>query len=112
LHTDVGKFCHVHIPTKSLNINSPILSSIQAVILSKKHHMKPFSTPSLFAIAYLAIWPFIAAARLLNSLSELDVNSQYDFIIVGGTVSNCLFWEFIPDSSIQAARQEVFWPID
>ncbi|KAK7054494.1 hypothetical protein VNI00_003692 [Paramarasmius palmivorus] len=59
-------------------------ASVFAAIPSKKHHMKPFSIPSLFAIAYLAIWPFITAARLLNSLSELDVNSQYDFIIVGG----------------------------
>uniref|UniRef100_A0A0W0FX43 Glucose-methanol-choline oxidoreductase N-terminal domain-containing protein n=1 Tax=Moniliophthora roreri TaxID=221103 RepID=A0A0W0FX43_MONRR len=32
----------------------------------------------------LSAWPPYSVARLLNNLSELDVNTRYDFIIVGG----------------------------
>ncbi|ESK81149.1 aryl-alcohol oxidase [Moniliophthora roreri MCA 2997] len=37
-----------------------------------------------FSIFSAALWPTCSVARLLNDLSELDVNAQYDFVIVGG----------------------------
>ncbi|ESK87617.1 aryl-alcohol oxidase [Moniliophthora roreri MCA 2997] len=46
--------------------------------------MRLFTALSLFSAAYLSLWPPYSVARLLNNLSELDNNTQYDFIIVGG----------------------------
>ncbi|ESK92800.1 aryl-alcohol oxidase [Moniliophthora roreri MCA 2997] len=46
--------------------------------------MRLFSIFSLLSVACLSAWPPYSVARLLNNLSELDVNTRYDFIIVGG----------------------------
>ncbi|EEB99711.1 hypothetical protein MPER_00552, partial [Moniliophthora perniciosa FA553] len=46
--------------------------------------MKLLAVFSLFSAAYLSLWPSYSVARLLNNLSELDVSTEYDFIIVGG----------------------------
>uniref|UniRef100_A0A0W0FQG0 Glucose-methanol-choline oxidoreductase N-terminal domain-containing protein n=1 Tax=Moniliophthora roreri TaxID=221103 RepID=A0A0W0FQG0_MONRR len=39
---------------------------------------------SVSSLLFAALGPSYSVARLLNSLSELDVNTRYDFVIVGG----------------------------
>ncbi|ESK83269.1 aryl-alcohol oxidase [Moniliophthora roreri MCA 2997] len=40
--------------------------------------------------ASLVLVPSYSVARLLNSLSELDANAEYDFVIVGGGNAGCV----------------------
>ncbi|EEB93111.1 hypothetical protein MPER_08280, partial [Moniliophthora perniciosa FA553] len=45
---------------------------------------------TVFSLLSASLVPSFSVARLLNSLSELDANAEYDFVIVGGGNAGCV----------------------